>query len=258
MAAGGFRKLSHACVRDAGKSNYVAAWLCATLPLFAGAFAHQERRSRLGIAVWSALFALQLSAIAATGSRVFLLAAPAAMAVLLWRSGRLGKWWLAAVPVAAVLVWLSPARPLGATAEGRIYLTRVALSQWAEIPLTGYGPGAFAPRFAEWQVQWLRERGPSEPARIFAGDADHAHNDYVKLCVEYGLIGLCAFAAVSIWLMLQGRRQGADAGPWSAAAWAGVAALLAAAFVDFPFHRPAEWALYWILLAAAAGREPQV
>ncbi len=241
-----------------GNPNYVAAWLCATLPLFAGVFAHEEKSTGRAAFGWSSAFALQLAAIAATGSRVFLLAAPAAAAILLWRTGKTAKWWVAAVPVAAMLVWLSPARPLGATVEGRVYLTRVSLSRWADIPLTGYGPGAFAPRFAEWQVQWLRNRGPEEPARVFAGEADHAHNDYAEFLVEYGLIGLGAFVAASAWLLLQATRRRADASPWSAAALAGVAALLAAALVDFPFHRPAEWALYWILLAASApGREQQ-
>jgi hypothetical protein len=34
-------------------------------------------------------------------------------------------------------------------------------------------------------------------------------------------------------------------------ALAGAAALAAMACVDFPFHRPAEWALLWLLLGMA-------
>jgi hypothetical protein len=235
-----------------GNPNYVAACLCATLPLFAGVFASAETRTRRPALVWSFALALQLAAIAATGSRVFLLAAPAAATVLLWHSRKAAKWWIAAVPVAAVLIWLSPARPLRTTVDGRLYLTQVSLNGWTDIPPTGYGPGSFAPRFAEWQINWLRQRGPLAPDRAFAGNADHAHNDYVEFLVEYGLIGFAAFVSACAWLVSQARRQTFDANPWSAAALAGVAALLAAAFVDFPFHRPAEWALFWILLAASA------
>lgn len=240
-----------------GNPNYVAAWLCATLPLYSAVFA-REKTSRRATVAWSLGLTAQLAAIAATGSRVFLLAAPAAAAVLLWRTRKFSKWWLAAVPVAAVLLWLSPARPLASTIEGRMYLARVSMSKWTEIPLSGYGPGSFAPRFAEWQVEWLRARGAADPARAFAGEAGHAHNDYIEFLVEYGLIGVAGLAAASAWLVLNARRRSPRGDLWSAAALAGVAALLAAAFVDFPFHRPAEWALYWMLLAASAhARERQ-
>jgi O-antigen ligase len=71
----------------------------------------------------------------------------------------------------------------------------------------------------------------------------HAHNDYLEFWIDYGPIGLAAFLALSAWLLSAAWRPEADA-----AAWAGAAALLAIALVDFPFHRPAEWGLYWLLL----------
>src|SRR6266702_972923 len=114
-----------------GNPDFAAAWLCATLPLYAGT---------RGLAL--AGVALQLAAIFATGSRVFLLALPVA-AMVMWLVGRRGahadasgrdstrharvrapRMWLlglAAVAVAGAIVWLSPARPLQETVQGRWY-----------------------------------------------------------------------------------------------------------------------------------------
>ncbi len=83
-----------------------------------------------------------------------------------------------------------------------------------------------------------RDRGPD--ARL--QPVDHAHNDYVEFWVEYGPLGLAAFATLCGWLAWRARRSRLPA-----AVAAALGALLAVALVDFPFHRPAEWALFAIL-----------
>jgi putative inorganic carbon (HCO3(-)) transporter len=210
-----------------GNPDFVAAWLCATLPLYAG-----MRGRKYALAAM-----LQLAAIFATGSRMFVLTLPVAAAVLALRSARLRKWWVVGLPVAAALLLVSPTRSLSVTVEGRLHLVRVAASHWRDIPVLGYGPGSFGARFAEWRA--------GAAATRFDGAVDHAHNDYVEFWVEYGPIGLCAFLALCGWLMARAWRLRA---PGTAGAWAAAASLLAIALVDFPFHRPAEWGLYWLVL----------
>jgi O-antigen ligase len=191
---------------------------------------------------------LQIGAIAATRSRVFLIALPASAIVFILLRAPLARWIAAAAATVAVLVFFSPARPLGVTIQGRLYPVRVTADYWRQIPLTGYGPGAFAPKFAEWQVSWLPRHGREDSAR-FAGIFDHAHNDYIEFWIEYGPVGflaiwaMCGRLAYGAWSR---RKVGAPA--WSADVCAGLAVLMAVATVDFPFHRPAEWALFWLLL----------
>jgi putative inorganic carbon (HCO3(-)) transporter len=232
-----------------GNPDFVAAFLCATLPLYAGVASRAWRAAGL---------ALQIAAILATGSRVSLLALPVAAAVLALRGVKTWKWLLAGAPAAALLLWLSPARSFPATIEGRMYLTRVTAAHWSEIPPVGHGPGAFPLRFAAWQVDWLRDSRNRENAREFAGPVDHAHNDYVEMWVNYGPAGLCAFLVLCGWLMATAWKE--PASPWRAGAWSGLAGLLAIACVDFPFHRPAEWGLFWVLFGMLGsglhGRRP--
>ena len=224
-----------------GNPNFAAAWLCATLPLYLGV----PWRGKL-LPITGA--ALQGAAILATGSRAAALAVPAAAVFLAWRSPRLRKWLPAAALLGASVVWLSPARPLYETIEGRLYYARVIAPHLASIPPAGYGPGSFADRFALWQAGWLCGGAAAQ----FAGPLDHAHNDYLEIWVEYGPAGLAAFLGLFGWLAWNTWRSSAKAGAAETAAWAAIAALAAVALTDFPFHRPAEWALYWLLLGVVS------
>jgi len=64
--------------------------------------------------------------------------------------------------------------------------------------------------------------------------------------VEFGPTGLAALLAVGLWLARA---------PRTAPVLGALACLAALALVDFPFHRPAEWALYWIMLGCVAPAE---
>ena len=231
-----------------GNPNFAAAWLCATLPLYLGV---PWRGRMLPIAG----AALQVAAILATGSRAAALAVPAAAVVLAWQNPRLRGWLPAAALLAVAVVWLSPGRPLASTIEGRLYYARVIAPHLASIPPAGYGPGSFEDRFAAWQSGWARTGGDMR----FAGPLDHAHNDYLEIWVEYGPAGVAAFLGLLGWLAWGAWRSTATAETAGTAAWAAVAALGAVALVDFPFHRPAEWTLCWLLLglvSRSTRREP--
>ncbi len=213
-----------------GNPDFVAAWLSATLPLCALV----PRR-----AVSLALAGVQLAAIFCTGSRVLLVALPASLLAFALATRRFEKWWLLAVPVMCAVVWLSPARSLGATVKGRLHLAAVTAAHLGDVTLTGYGPGAFEVKFAAWQQAWIRDH-PLD--RRFEGPVDHAHNDYLEFWVEYGPLGLGAFLVLCgslVWRLLRRQRSGEVT--------AAMTALLAIALVDFPFHRPAEWALFAVL-----------
>lgn len=219
-----------------GNPNFVAAWCVGMLPLAA-----VRASTRAG---WAAVV-LHLAAIVATGSRVALLALPAAAVVLILRRHKLNWRWLVAVgAILAASLWMSPARPVGTTIEGRLYLARVAASGWRQIPLTGHGPGNFELQFARQQTVWAAAH-PAQSA-AFAGAVDHAHNDYLEMLVELGPVGLGAFLAVLGGIAWRARRIQDDA--FATGAWGGAAALAVTALVDFPLYRPAEWTLLWLFL----------
>jgi O-antigen ligase len=238
-----------------GNPNFVAAWLCATLPFhlplcLGDGWKKSKRRSMAVI-----LLAIQLLAILATGSRVF----PVAMGILLLTLLLLARRriFLIALPVALVsmvlLFLMSPTRSLGTTLAGRWFIAGTILEHWKEIPFFGFGPGAFPEQFARWQNEWLQVTAVGNPQLRFAGPLDHAHNDYLELLVNFGYAGLAAFLAFCLPLFrdfIKSKAGSADK-LLLAARLSPPLILLAIALVDFPFQRPAEWGLFWLLRGTA-------
>lgn len=227
-----------------GNPDFVAAWLCATLPLYVHVPATKWKR-----VIWVLLLTLQTGGILATGSRVFLLALPVIMVTLGIRNRKRARLCLVGLALAVALLWLSPARPLDTTIRGRVYLASVTVNHWQQVPLLGFGPGSFRFQFAPWQIEYLHGEGERPGSLQFAGLVDHAHNDYLEFWIEYGWVGLSVFLILTYWLMRWAlRRSTLSSLSCSGISLAGAAVLLAIAVVDFPFHRPAEWTLYWMFL----------
>jgi len=229
-----------------GNPNFVAAFLCGLLPLTFWC------RSQVRGDRWlrTAFIALLILAILATGSRAPILGLVGAS---LWMIALRRKWWgalaLIALSITVVAVPLSPARSLRTTLQGRTYIGKVSAPHVAEHLLFGLGPGGFGAAFPAWEVRyWNAPRDTRE--REFAGLEDHAHNDYLEVLADTGLVGLLAFAMVLIAFLRQAWfRARAGGNPVAAGASTGVVALATVALVDFPLMRPAESFLFWSLVA---------
>lgn len=230
-----------------GNPNFVAAWLAVILPLaiFMPVASGNSTYGWRGFQIVAVVFLL--GAIFAAGSRAPILGFVAAAVWLLFCRSRIKlRWMFPVLAVCALLLLLSPARSLEKTISGRIYIWRIALSHITQIPLTGYGPGAFSLRFAQWETDNIRNN-PESPDVPFFGFQDHAHNDYLEFLVDYGIVGLCAFfLTLGLMAPLLIRRS---LSPLEQGIGASLIVLLAVAFVDFPLHRPAELYLFWTLLA---------
>lgn len=230
-----------------GNPNYVAAFLTALLPLTFVLYAERGGSLRAGRIFAALALLVQTAAIVMTGSRAPILGLIAAGIWFLIHKAQIRlRWLLAGLAVCGILLLLSPARPLEKTLAGRIYIWRLAVTHITQIPPTGYGPGAFPMRFAQWETAFMRAN-PESPDLAFSGFQDHAHNDYVEFLVDYGIVGLCAFFLAVGFAMPHLKCRARSL--WEIGTGASVVALLAVAGVDFPLHRPAELFLFWTQLA---------
>jgi len=123
--------------------------------------------------------------------------------------------------------------------DGRVVATRVAGQMLAESPLLGTGLDTFG------------ELQPSFLGNVFL--LHYAHNDYVQLLAETGIVGAALAAALGGFLIARSRRfrrealpplRCLDAGPWAA-----LAALSLHSAFDWNLHVPANA----LLAAVAAG-----
>jgi O-Antigen ligase len=158
---------------------------------------------------------------------------------------RLARWPMVAVVLGALLLGgvgaplvIGGQRPndaVGTVAQARITLAspdrstalRAALRVTAEHPLTGTGPG-------HADLQW---KGPEGVTRFFG----YAHNEYVQLAAELGLVGLTLLALLLVALarLLWSTRATTPAPASWAGAVAATAAFAAHSSFDFVWHLPA-------------------
>lgn len=237
-----------------GNPNFVAAVLVAGLPLSV----HLGKRLKPQ-AGYYVLIALELAAIFATGSRAAIAALIAAL-LWLWALGQFARWRLmvAAALIIIALLPLMPSRSFKNTIEGRFYIWRVTASHLFERPLLrtgfGFGPGAFEPKFIEWETAYWRDGRGAADQRRFSGLQAHAHNDYLEILVDSGFaavlsLGFLLGSFTAFAFQLAGKSRGDFPAGTAAAASAGVVALAAVAMVDFPFHRPVALFFLWTLMA---------
>lgn len=231
-----------------GNPNFVAALLTAILPLTVWCVqSGRENPPRLWRVLQICAALIQAGAIIATGSRAPVLGFLAVGFWMLFRRSRFSRIIVTAgLVICAILILLSTARPLENTISGRFYIWRIVGSHISDVPIAGFGPGAFPLRFAEWETDYIRSN-PESPDRPYFGLQDHAHNDYLEIFVDYGVVGFLSFLAV-LGLSVPMLRRSAQSVLANGIA-ASIIALLAIAAVDFPLHRPAEWYLFWTQLA---------
>jgi O-antigen ligase len=158
--------------------------------------------------------------------------------------------------------------------KGRLLMWNTTLEMVKAHPIVGIGTGTFGPQYQPYRARIFDQL--TDPAAVYPArepsynEAGHAHNDWLQLAAENGLVGLALFMALIGGVYVTGtrllRKHGVsqDPSPFTphplpshllCGLLAGTTALLAHALVDFPLHQPAATLLFWLGLATviAAG-----
>jgi len=186
--------------------NQVAGTMLWVIPvaltLGAGLWQRPDRRR------WSVVAALagawMAGVLVLTQSRSGWFGMALALLGMLAAVNRRARWGLATVGVAliavVVLTGLDPVRPGGGDAalvgdtvgalnwDFRLEIWRVALLGIADFPFTGMGIGVFR------EVSWLLYAPQINPGF----DIAHAHNEFLQIALDLGLLGLIAFVALYV------------------------------------------------------------
>ncbi len=120
-----------------------------------------------------------------------------------------------------------------------------SLRMWLQRPLLGFGWGTFPTVYPAFRSFYIDLR------------VNHAHNDYLELLVEMGVVG----AAVAAWFLWGVFRQGFhkildktdyEGSMLALGGMTAIVALLAHSFLDFNLHIPGNAAIFVLLCAAVA------
>ncbi len=243
-----------------GDPNFLAAGLVPGIALAVGLAATTRVPSRRG---WLVACAVVLAAgLLASGSRGGLLAAVTiTIGTLLVARGHRRKIVAVLVTVLALgVVWmvasssssnLDRLRHFG-TGNGRVDLWTIALRMGRAHPVHGVGLGGFPDASADYLRRPGRLQSGRLGAQLVLGKPHEAHNSYLQLFAETGLVGLGLFIAAVVlslrasWMAAQRFEHAGDL-RYATLAWsvllAQVAAMIASTFITDPTDRRT-----WILL----------
>ncbi len=143
-----------------------------------------------------------------------------------------------------------------ATIKGRLLLWHTALLMIKDHPILGIGPDMFGNYYQLYRAEIFSNI--PDPASIYPDDPSygeevHAHNEYIQVASETGIIGLVLF----LWLIYRSIKGGLmlfnsitdrKERLMVAGLICGVIAILTHALVEFPLHLPATGMLFWLML----------
>lgn len=175
--------------------NVLAEWLVVAAPfaLALACWSHDARLKR-----WLSVAAVLCAAVAAlTFARSAWIVLVVQLVVLLatvWRDSLQALWrlfvrglWMVVVPLTGYMAWFSLTSQVASSTDARAMLTGIAWRWFTLHPLVGAGAGTFYAHVGDTLAYRL----------LFGGPMD-AHGIIQKLAAETGLIGLGAYAVVSV------------------------------------------------------------
>lgn len=163
------------------------------------------------------------------------------------------KWlWMVLIIVAAISSILLY-RVKASSANGRLFVWSICWDMIKERPLFGYGIGGIEKHYMDAQAAYFSMH-PDSPYVMLADNVTHPFNEYIKLTVNYGLVGLTialCLLALTIKRLFMSRENVKVIG----------LAVTASVFVmcqfSYPFHYAAVWFISIIAIIPALFSESE-
>lgn len=145
-------------------------------------------------------------------------------------------------------------RHLQGDTDGRVTSQRYCIRMLGAKPLFGWGLGSFKRMLPVYAESYPGEIGDVAPQRwkTWVIPWEFAHNDWLQLLAEAGVVGAILFLSVPAALVFVVIRYGAW-NPLTMWGWISCAFVLGLAWVDYPFWHPTV-AMQFAIVFAAAGK----
>ncbi len=199
-------------------------------------------------------FAAGVAALGMTYSRASWVgfACAAVVFVFLWRPSLLPAFAVLCVlciPLLPTTIWnriLTIGNMKDTSTASRIPLYQAALAVIRKSPLTGAGLGTDAVK------EYIKTHGLYHARAPFI----HAHNLYLEIWIEAGLLGVVSFVGAMLWNIKNAARRvrhcpDSPARTITAAAAAALCGAMVGGLADFSWHYPRVMCIYWFVFAAA-------
>ncbi len=142
------------------------------------------------------------------------------------------------------------------TINHRYFIWQVAWAMVRDQPMTGVGYGEFAAHFPRYRDGMRDEEWYASLISSQQGEnTRYAHNEYLHVWAECGVLGLLAFTwfiGRVGWTLMGCLRRGASLYAWGLIAGLGV--MLVHSLVSYPLHLPLNGLMFWVCAGIALGQ----
>lgn len=127
------------------------------------------------------------------------------------------------------------------SANGRIFMWKISVLASEKNFLIGEGLGSFPKKYADAQTAYFRQGLATENEKQVAGSPEYAFNEYLRIFVEQGFVGLLLFFTILVLIIKNGIKNK----QWGALG--SFVALCVFAFASYPYYLW-QFLLSWVLL----------
>lgn len=127
------------------------------------------------------------------------------------------------------------------SANGRLLIWKVSAEMIKDKPILGHGYGAFQAKYMDYQAEYF-QNNPNSNYGLLADNTKHPFNEFLKVAVEFGLIGLAiilSFVLFILWKTIKSKSEERVL----------VLSGLASFVVFACFSYPLQYVAVWLLLA---------
>lgn len=212
-----------------------------------------KESSRLQKSLALAISLLCLASVILSGSRMGFLGICSAIIVFLAFTDSVGSFFKAHrwawIPITVILMSALLALYFikQDSADGRLFIWSRCFDMIKERPLFGYGRWGFYHDYMNVQADYFR-MNPDSPYILLADNVTQPFNEYLKLTVNYGLVGLSVSIILLVWIvrkLFNSERQTKVLG------LSFVASVFVMCQFSYPFMYDALWLLFFMAIAPA-------
>lgn len=150
------------------------------------------------------------------------------------------KWVIAIMALSVVVIIISLYLWKKDSADGRLFIWNNCLTMIADKPLFGFGHNGFTGNYMNYQAAYFSLHPDSQYAAL-ADNIIHPFNEYLKLTVEYGIVGLLISVVLLVLIVINiVKKNHSQKGL--------LIALLASFMIFCSFSYPFHYASVWFLL----------
>ncbi|MCF7740235.1 MAG: O-antigen ligase family protein [Candidatus Marinimicrobia bacterium] len=146
------------------------------------------------------------------------------------------------------------------SAFGRLLQWKISSRMIKERPVFGHGYDTFGLHYNNYQSEYFQEQERPDKEKLIAGNSKEAHNDYIEILSELGIVGLILFLAIFYLLFNQYKRLNKNSknNNIQILLFAGIGPIIVMALFTFPFQILPHYVIFVFLVSGISNYKDDI